>query len=117
MRAKSKAEFKAAIRDEAKRKVGGSLKMDVESRVGYRNTVERGLKELRQISSEGGDPKGKRIRGELTYLLNNYLPQYDDRILQLIDDWRRCGDPAYDPSIRLKLIQTRRDYVDRTHAL
>jgi hypothetical protein len=117
MRVKSKAEFKAAIRDQAKRKIGGALKSDAVSRSQYRDNVEQGLKELRQVSSEGGDGKAKRIKNELTYLLNNYLPQYDNRILQLIDDWRRTGDPAYDPGIRARVVQARRDYMGKTQAL
>ncbi len=101
MKARSKSEWKMSIREEAKRVVRGSH-CDVHTRGNYSKQVETGLNELRVKMSEGGDGKAKRIKSELTYLLNNYAPQYDTRIEQLIDEWRRSGDPEYDPAIRIK---------------
>ena len=117
MRAKSKSEFKRAIREQAKRKVSGATKYDLVSQRDHRTKVEKGLNELRRISSEGGDANAKRVKNELTYLLNNYLPKYDVRIEQLIDAWRRSGDPSYDPGIRTKLRQARREHMGRSHSL
>ncbi|HOD50562.1 MAG TPA: hypothetical protein PLM14_16065 [Candidatus Hydrogenedentes bacterium] len=101
MKARKKSEWKMAIREEAKRKVRGPH-CDVSTRGDYSRQVEAGLRELRTKMSEAGDGKAKRIKSELTYLLNNYAPRYDARIEQLIDDWRRSGDPEYDPGIRIK---------------
>jgi hypothetical protein len=116
VRAKKKSELKLEIREQAKRKVRPTA-----SNVGadrrYREHVEAGRQELNRLSAEGGDPKAKRIRNELTYLLNNYLPSYDIRIEQLIDAWRRTGDPTYDPGIRMKLRQARREHMDRSSAI
>ena len=116
MRAKKKSELKLEIREQAKRKVRPMVSNVGVDRM-YREQVEAGRQELNRISAEGGDPKAKRIRNELTYLLNNYLPGYDIRIEQLIDAWRRTGDPSYDPSIRVKLRQARRDHMERSSAV
>ncbi len=117
MRAMSKSEYKRAIREQAKRKIGGATKYDTVSQADHRDKVEQGLDKLRKISSEGGDPKAKRIKNELTYLLNNYLPQYDTRIEQLIDEWRRSGDPSYEPGVRTKLRQARREHMSKSHSI
>ena len=101
MKARSKSEWKMAMREEAKRTVKGP-RSDVYTRGGYSKQIESGLNQLRTKMSEAGDGKAKRIKSELTYLLNNYAPQYDTRIEQLIDEWRRSGDPEYDPAIRIK---------------
>jgi len=101
MKARKKSEWKMAIREEAKRAVKGP-RSDVYTRGQYSNQVEAGLNDLRTKMSEAGDSKAKRIKSELTYLLNNYAPQYDTRIEQLIDEWRRSSDPDYDPAIRIK---------------
>jgi len=112
MRAKKKSELKLAYREQARRKVrpsgssGGLIR-------GFRGQVEDGRQHLLQVSSEGGDCQAKKVKNELMYLLNNYLPAYDARINSLIDAWRRSGDPAYDPSIRLKHRQARRDHMNR----
>jgi hypothetical protein len=84
---------------------------------GYRDKVESGRQEFLQVSNEGGDPKAKKFKGELTYLLNNYLPAYDMRIEHLIDSWRRSGDPTYDPGIRTKLREARRNYNSKSNAV
>lgn len=114
MRARSKSEFKRAIRDEAKRKVG-TAKYDLTSQRQYREIVEEGHRELMRKSSEGGDSRGKRVRNELTYLLNNYLPQYDMRIEFLIAEWRKSGDPSYDPSIHIRLRQARQEHMSKSN--
>ena len=49
-----------------------------------------------------GENRFNRIKGELNFLLNNYQQSNDNKIEQLIDQWRRSGDPAYDPAIKLK---------------
>ena len=101
MKARSKSEWKMAVREEAKRTVKGP-RSDVHTSGNYSRQIEAGLQELRTKMSESGDGKAKRIKSELTYLLNNYAPQYDMRIEHLIDEWRRSGDPEYDPGIRIK---------------
>jgi hypothetical protein len=77
--------------------------------------VDQGLRELRQVSAEGGDGKAQRVKNELNYLLNNYLPSYDMRIEQLIDEWRRSGDPSYDPGIRARLRRARQDHMSKSN--
>ena len=116
MRARKKSELKTAIRDQARRKVGVP-KYDATTQAHYHEEVEKGLQNLRKISSEGGDPRGKKAKNELLYLLNNYSPKYDTRIEQLIDLWRRSGDPSYDPSIRTKLRQARREHMSKSNPL
>lgn len=108
-----KSDLKMSIREQARQKVrpvSGNIGAD---RV-YREKVEAGRQHFLEMSAEGGDPLGKKIKGELMYLLNNYLPSYDTRIEQLIDAWRRSGDPAYDASIRVKLRQARLKYQSQS---
>ena len=116
MRAKKRSEYKMAIRNQAKKKVQAS-KYDLNSSSGYRDQVEQGLNTLRRASAEGGDGTAKRVKSELTYLLNNYLPRYDMRIEQLIDEWRRSGDPSYNPGIRSKLRQARREHMSKSNSV
>jgi len=111
-----KSERKLAIRDEARRKVKPPS-VSIGANRHYRADVEKGREHLSQLAAEGGDPKAKRVRQELMYLINNFLPAYETRILQLIDEWRRTGDPSYDPGIRMKLRQAQRDYMSKTNAV
>ncbi|MBI3117284.1 MAG: hypothetical protein HYZ00_01270 [Candidatus Hydrogenedentes bacterium] len=104
-----KSDFKMKIRDEALRKVKGPAGGVTGSRE-YRDRVEKMRSQMLQKAAEGGDSKASRIKSELNYLLNNYLPKYDGRIEGLIDEWRRTGDPSYDPGIRLKLRRARQDH-------
>ena len=106
--AMKKSERKMMIREEAKRKIHGGNSGVTGSRE-YRERIERGRQQLLRKSSEGGDAKGKRIKGELLYLINNYVPSNDTRIVHLIDEWRRSGDPSYDPGIRLALRKARQE--------
>ena len=115
MRRMSKAEHKLAIRRQAKEKVrpsGGTAGQRRE----YGDEVQKGLSNLRTVSSEGGDSRAKKVKNELLYLINNYQPRYDFRIQQLIDQWRRSGDPEYDPSIKVKLLHARRDHCKNSNA-
>ena len=100
MAAGKRSDFKMAMREEARAKVRprpekGGLR-------NQRDEVDRGLNQLRVKSAQGGDSNAKRFKSELMYLLNNYSPKFDSRIEQLIDGWRRSGDPEYDPMIRVK---------------
>jgi len=113
MRAISKSERKLAIRQQAKRVVAG--KHDLTAQGDYRQKVAKGLKEVEVVSSEAGDSKAIRIRNELTYLINNYLPANDARIGHLIEEWRRSGDPTYDPAIRVKLRQARQQHMTKSN--
>lgn len=107
----SKSEYKMSIREQAKRKIhpDHSLKQ-----AQYRSAVESERQKLLTKSSEAGDPKAKKIRSELTFLLNNYTPAHDARIEQLIEEWRKTGDPQYDPMIRIKLRQARQSHMRET---
>ncbi|MBI5093159.1 MAG: hypothetical protein HZB26_12055 [Candidatus Hydrogenedentes bacterium] len=116
MRAKSRSEHKLEIREQAKQKVRGEA-YDISSRAKYQSDVQHGYNQLKQLGKEAGDSKAKQVRAELTYLLNNYIPQNDTRIEQLIDMWRRSGDPLYDPGIRAKLMRCRRDDMKQGTAL
>jgi hypothetical protein len=115
MKALKKSDLKLSIRDEAKRKVRPSCNPGADR--SYRESIERGRNMLNQIGNEGGDSTAKKIKGELLYLLNNYLPSYDMRIENLIDQWRRTGDPTYDPGIRTKLRQVRKQYMDKSNPI
>jgi hypothetical protein len=116
MRAQKKSDLKWSIREEARRKVRPAS-TNVGTDRGYRESVESGRRQLNAAGAEGGDPAAKRYKAELMYLLNNYLPAYDMRIEQLIDQWRRTGDPNYDPGIRVKLRQARKDHMDKSSAI
>jgi hypothetical protein len=112
----SRAQQKLALREQAKRKMGkgsGSAK----GQRSHRDKVEAGRKNLLRISSEGGDSKARKVKNELTYLLNNYLPKYDTRIEALIDQWRTSGDPAYDPGVRTKLRNARKAHMRNSNAM
>lgn len=111
---KSRAEFKQQLRQQATRKVN-TPKYDLASQTKYRSDVDKGLSELRRVSAEGGDAKAQRVKNELNYLLNNYLPSYDMRIEQLIDEWRRSGDPSYDPAIRARLRRARQEHMSKSN--
>jgi len=95
-----RSDFKMAMREEARNKV--KPRGEKNGLRSYRDEVDKGLKQLRMKSSQGGDGKAKRFKSELMYLLNNYSPKFNMRIEQLIDGWRRSGDPEYDPMIRVK---------------
>jgi hypothetical protein len=116
MRAKKRSEYKLEIREQARRKVRGS-KFTAKTQKQYGDKVESGLGALRTTMAEDGDGKAKRAKNELLYLINNYNPRYDARILQLIDEWRRSGDPSYDPGIRLKYRRARQDQMKDSDAL
>ncbi len=116
MRALKKGEIKLQNRKQAYNKVhptSGNVGADRK----YREQVESGRRELGIISAQGGDCQAKQVRQELIYLLNNYLPQYDMRIEQLIDLWRRSNDPQYDPSVRVKYRQVRKEYMGKGGAV
>jgi hypothetical protein len=116
MRALKKSDLKLQIRDEAKRKVRPASS-NIGTDRNYREGVEAGRRQLNELGAEAGDPAAKKYKAELMYLLNNYLPSYDIRIEQLMDAWRRTGDPSYDPGIRLKLRQARKQYMDKSSAI
>jgi hypothetical protein len=111
---KSRGDYKQQLRQQARRTVG-TQKHDLTSQSQYRTDVDKGLAELRRVSAEGGDGKAQRVKNELNYLLNNYLPSYDMRIEQLIDEWRRSGDPSYDPAIRARLRRARQEHMSRSN--
>jgi hypothetical protein len=116
MKALKRSELKFTIREQAKRKVRPPSAMPGAD-TNYRQDVEKGRRDLNRLGSEGGDTAAKKVRAELMYLLNNYLPSYDMRIEQLIDLWRRSGDPSYDPGIRVKLRQARKTHMERNSSI
>lgn len=109
MRARTKSEFKKELRAQARQKV--RREHSVKGQKSHRDAVETGRRRLLRVSCEAGDPKALKVRNELAYLLNNYAPCFDTRIEQLIDDWRRSGDPSYDPAIRLQWRRARQDHM------
>lgn len=113
MAGSKKSERKLAMREEARAKV--RPRSDKNAVRGYRDEVDKGLNQLRIKSAQGGDGKAKRFKSELNYLLNNYLPKYDARIEQLIDQWRRSGDPEYDPMVRVKYRNARRAHMSKSN--
>ncbi len=109
MRATKKSELKFQIRQEAREKVRPNM-MNTGVDRKYREQVESGRQLLNRKAAEGGDSRAKQARQELMYLINNYVPAYDNRIEQLIDIWRRSGDPNYDPGIRAQLRRARLEH-------
>lgn len=116
MRATRKSELKQMIRAEARAQVRPPS-VNIGANKTYQTQVEAGRDRLNRAAAEGGDNKAKQAKQELLYLLNNYLPSYDNRIEQLIDIWRRSGDKDYDPAVRVKLRQARLNYSKKTNAL
>lgn len=108
-----KSEIKLQMREEAKRKIHGG-NTGVTGARDYRERVEKGRQLLMQKAAEGGDSRGKRVKAELTYLLNNYMPSYDAKIQSLIDDWRRSGDPSYDPGIRVQWRRAVQEHMKKS---
>ena len=84
----------------------------------YDAKVARGLKRVQEkhAMGMGGNAFG-RIKNELNYLLNNYTSANDAKIEQLIDKWRRSGDPAYDPSINVRYRSARKKKMKSDQAL
>jgi hypothetical protein len=106
-----KSERKLQMRQEAKRKIHGPSGGVTGSKE-YREAVEKGRQTFLSKSAEGGDSRAQRIKGELNYLINNYLPAHDNRIEALIDDWRRSGDPTYDPAIRVRHRRAKQNHIN-----
>lgn len=78
-------------------------------------TVEKGRKRLIEKARMGaGDATHKRLREEIDYLINNYIPSNEHKIEILIDKWRRSNDPAYDPMINVTFRNARKDH-DKGH--
>ncbi|MCP4641226.1 MAG: hypothetical protein GY851_12365 [bacterium] len=108
----SRSEQKMAMRDQAKQKVRGGYGRGTNT--GYRDGVEKGRKQLQVQGSVEGDSAAKKAKNELHYLLNNYLPQYDNRIQHLIDIWRRSGDPGYSPEIAIRYRRARQEHMRKS---
>jgi hypothetical protein len=116
MCAMKKSEYKMQLRKEAKRVVSGARYAGT-GHGAYRQDVEAGRKQLLLKSAEGGDRGAQRVKGELLYLMNNYLPIYDARIEQLIDQWRTSGDPAYEPGVKGRFRKVRADHMRKSNAV
>lgn len=83
-----------------------------------RDAIERGRKHLLDRQRMGaGEAKQTRLKTEIEYLLRNYTPGQDNRIEQLIDQWRRSGDPQYDPSIRIRFRNAKKQYDSKQNPL
>ncbi|MCC6796310.1 MAG: hypothetical protein IT366_14405 [Candidatus Hydrogenedentes bacterium] len=115
MGAMKKSDFKMRIREEARRKVRGS-NATTQDHQAFRDRIEAGRRELMTKSAQGGDGKAMRVKNELMYLINNYTPQYDMRIIQLIDMWRTSHDPSYDPGIQVQFRRARQEYERKSNA-
>lgn len=110
-----RSEYKMKIREEARQKIRGPGALGGEK--AYRDAVAKGRSTLMQKAAEGGDSKIKRLRSEILYLVNNYVPAYDVRIEALIEAWRKSGDPEYDPEIKAKLRKARKDHMRNSSAI
>jgi hypothetical protein len=90
----------------------------VDERRDLSRAIERGRKEILEKAKAGaGENTFQRIRHELNYLLNNYQPSNEPRIEALIDQWRRSGDPAYDPAVRGRLRAARKKKAASEHPI
>ena len=75
----------------------------------FQEEVEKGRKRIVEKAAAGaGANTQKRIRDELNYLIDHYTPSNDNKIEVLIDKWRRSGDPAYDPMIKIRYRNARK---------
>ncbi|MEX2015670.1 MAG: hypothetical protein WD873_03465 [Candidatus Hydrogenedentales bacterium] len=84
----------------------------------YDARVAKGLKRVQEKHAMGmGENAFGRIKSELNYLLSNYTSANDAKIEQLIDKWRRSGDPSYDPSINVRYRSVRKKKMRDNHAL
>lgn len=84
----------------------------------YDEKVARGFKRVQEKHKMGyGENAFGRIKSELNYLINNYTSANDAKIEQLIDKWRRSGDPAYDPSINIRYRSVRKKKMNSDQAL
>lgn len=100
--AMKKSDYKLRMREEARQKLKGPLGGVTGSKE-YRERVERGRKHMLAKGAIGaGGATHARIAGELEYLINNYTPSNNPRIEELIEKWRKSGDPDYDPGVRVK---------------
>ncbi|HNR32805.1 MAG TPA: hypothetical protein PKI11_18080 [Candidatus Hydrogenedentes bacterium] len=110
-----RSDYKMKIREEARQKIRGPGALGGQK--AYRQAVAHGHSVLLQKASEGGDSKIKRLRGEILFLLNNYVPSYDVRIEALIEEWRKSGDPEYDPAVKARLRKARKDHMRGSSAI
>lgn len=100
--AMKRSDYKLRMREEARQKIRGA-QGGVTGSKEYRERVERGRKHMMAKAPVGaGGATNARIAGELQYLINNYTPSNNMRIEQLIEQWRKSGDPDYDPGIRVQ---------------
>ncbi len=106
-------ELRSAVLEEFSRwKLGG------EERRAREAQIELGHKHLKEMAKPGALTHAhKRLKDELDYLLKNYTPTNDNKIEALIDKWRRSGDPAYDPSVKIRLRNARRKKGNSDYAL
>ena len=111
-----RSEYKMRIREEALRKVKGPSGGITGSRE-FRERIEQTRHQMLHRAKWGGDPKVSQVKSELNYLLNNYLPVYDQRILMLIEEWRRTGDPSYSPEVRVRLRKAREEHRRKAQPL
>lgn len=112
--ADKKSDYKMRLRQEARQTVRPAARVGTKA---YSDAITCGRKELLQKSAEAGDSRAKRIKAELTFLLNNYDSSNDVRIEALIEEWRRSGDPEYNPEIKARLRRARKDQIRDTFAL
>ncbi len=90
----------------------------VRKREEFLESIEKGRKRVIEKGPMGAAHNAHtRIKSELNYLLNNYTPTNDWRIEMMIDKWRTSGDPAYDPSIKIKYRNVRKGKAKKDHAL
>ena len=79
--------------------------------------VEKGRKRLVEKAAAGtGKDTYRRIRDELNYLLDHYTRSNDTKIEILLDKWRRSGDPSYDPAIKIRYRNVRKNKDSEDYA-
>lgn len=100
--AMKKSDYKLRMREEARQKLRGP-QGGVTGSKEYRERIERGRKHMMAKGAIGaGGATHARIAGELEYLINNYTPSNNRRIEELIEKWRKSGDPEYDVGVRVR---------------
>lgn len=100
--ARLQGELRATVLEEFRRWERGSAHRE------HLERIEKGRTELQEKGKPGaGAATSRRIKDEIEYLINNYAPSNEHKIEALIDKWRRSGDPAYDPNIKMKLRSAR----------
>ena len=108
----------SAIKAREMERLKGKTNKALEAKKEEEHKFERDRKIIQERGRAGaGEQTFNRIKSELNYLIANYKPSLEPQLEILIDKWRRSGDPAYDPGIRVKIREARKRKAASDHPL